>query len=160
MGTGVDRSHARRYQSHQLRVGRLSEPGRSYLVTTTTKQRQPWFEGWNAAWCCARALHDAPSLMPLTSLAWVVMPDHVHWLFTLRDGALDQIMQAFKSRAARSCNATLGRTGPIWQPGYHDHAVREEEDLRRLARYIVGNPIRAGLCDTAGDYPFWDACWL
>jgi hypothetical protein len=32
--------------------------------------------------------------------------------------------------------------------------------LRHLARYIIANPIRAGLVERAGDYPLWDACWL
>lgn len=48
----------------------------------------------------------------------------------------------------------------IWQAGFHDHAVRREEDLAGIARYIVANPLRAGLVDAIGDYPLWDALWL
>jgi REP element-mobilizing transposase RayT len=52
----------------------------------------------------------------------------------------------------------LGR--PVWQNGFHDHALRQEEDLAEVARYIVANPLRAGLVERLGDYPHWHAIWL
>lgn len=57
-------------------------------------------------------------------------------------------------------NKLLGRKGAVWQEGYHDHAVRSEEDLRKLARYVVANPVRAGLVERLGNYSLRDACWL
>ncbi len=149
-----------RPRGHRLRSGRCSERGRLYLITTVTRQRRALFAHWDAACACSRVLHAAPAESAITSLAWVVMPDHVHWLFSLDDGALDRVMQRFKSRAARAVNSHLGMTGGIWQPGYHDHAVRSEEHVRDLARYVVANPVRAGLARRVGEYPFWDAAWL
>jgi hypothetical protein len=49
---------------------------------------------------------------------------------------------------------------PIWQAGFHDRAMRKEENLQAFARYIVANPVRAGLVNRVGDYPHWDAMWL
>lgn len=43
---------------------------------------------------------------------------------------------------------------------FYDHALREEDDLKGIARYIVANQIRAGLVEKIGDYPHWDAVWL
>lgn len=149
-----------RPHGHQLRRGRYSEPGRPYLVTTVVRGRRPLFRDWHAAAACARSLHAAPTESAITPLAWVVMPDHVHWLFALEDGLLDRVMRRFKSRSARAVNAATGTRGAIWQRGYHDHAVRREEELRALARYVVANPVRAGLASRAVDYPFWDAAWL
>jgi len=48
----------------------------------------------------------------------------------------------------------------VWQPGFHDHALRKEEDVRAVARYVVANPLRAGLVQRIGDYPHWNAIWL
>ena len=45
-------------------------------------------------------------------------------------------------------------------PGFHDHALREEENLLHAARYIVANLKRAGLVQRVSDYPYWDAIWL
>jgi len=150
----------RRYRGHRLRIGRCSEPGRAYLITTVTRDRQPVLRDWHAARACARVLHDAPGDTPISPLAWVIMPDHVHWLFVLEAGALSSTVRRFKSRSAHAVNGALGRSGRVWQAGYHDRAVRREEDLRELGRYVVANPLRAGLCRHVCEYPFWDAVWL
>jgi putative transposase len=43
---------------------------------------------------------------------------------------------------------------------FYDHAVRKDEDVQGIARYIVANPLRAGLVKHIGYYPLWDAIWL
>jgi len=96
----------------------------------------------------------------LTLLAWVVMPDHFHWLVELKHSTLAQLVLATKSRSARAVNARLGRSGRFWQKGFHDRAIRREEDLQAVARYIIANPLRAGLVRRVQDYPLWDAVWL
>jgi REP element-mobilizing transposase RayT len=150
----------RLYRSSALRRGRYSEIGRAYLVTTLTRQRTPVFRATESAITCARILHRAPQESAVRSLAWVIMPDHVHWLFTLEGDSLGVVMRRFKSRSARAVNQAAGTEGPFWQSGYHDRAIREEEYLRAVARYVVGNPLRAGLCNRVIDYPYWDAAWL
>jgi hypothetical protein len=44
-------------------------------------------------------------------------------------------------------------------PAFHDHALRGDEDLQSVTRYLVGNPLRAGLVENIGEYPFWNAEW-
>lgn len=97
----------------------------------------------------------------LSSLAWVLMPDHLHWLFSLSNKSkLSDTVKLFKAGSALKVNGFLGRTGAVWQRAYYDHALRKEEDIKPIARYIVANPLRAGLVENIGDYPFWDAIWL
>lgn len=94
-------------------------------------------------------------------LAWVIMPDHLHALLRLGDGTeLAGLMQTVKGRSARRINALRGGTDRLWQPHFHDHALRAEEDRVAAARYIVSNPLRAGLVSRIGDYPHWDCVWL
>ena len=81
------------------------------------------------------------------------MPDHVHWLLIL-NGDLSEAVRRYKSLVTHQVGAR------VWQRGFHDHGLRREEDLRRVARYIVANPLRAGLVDNILDYPYWDAVWL
>ena len=92
--------------------------------------------------------------------SWVVMPDHLHWLCILRKGSLARLMQRVKSRSAIAVNRATFGNSEIWQPGYHDHALREDEDVKDVARYILANPVRAGLVAKIGDYPLWDAIWV
>jgi REP element-mobilizing transposase RayT len=88
------------------------------------------------------------------------MPDHLHWLVELHERSLDELMRRIKSNSGRLINRRLGREGPLWQDGYHDRALRTDEDLQVAARYVVANPLRAGLVGRLGDYPHWDAVWL
>ncbi len=52
------------------------------------------------------------------------------------------------------------KTLSVWQHGFFDRAVRRECNLIALSRYIVANPLRAGLVEEIGDYPLWDAVWM
>jgi putative transposase len=89
------------------------------------------------------------------------MPDHWHALLELgKDTSLSRAMQRAKSLSARAANAALGRNGCVWSRAYHDRAVRTEENVIDFARYVVANPVRAGLVKSVRDYPYWNAVWL
>jgi len=138
-----------------LRKGRYSAPGYEYLVTTVCARRRPLFNDDRAARRlneCVRSLETQDG--DVTWLAWVVMPDHFHGLLALGEGtSLGAAMQRLKGRSSRSIG------GPLWQKGFHDHALRLEEDREALARYIVANPLRAGLVESIEDYPYWYCMW-
>jgi len=143
-----------------LRKGRCSLPGQFYLVTTVTARRAPLFADFATARCAIGELRRTHDLGSVASMAWVLMPDHLHWLFQLGEGfTLAKVMQGFKGRSAREIRR-LGEHREIWRRGYHDHALRAEEDVQGVARYLVANPSRAGLVLRAGDYPHWDAMWI
>jgi len=105
-----------------------------------------------------RRLHEENQL---ASLAWVIMPDHLHWLFQLQeDQNLSEIVRLLKGRSAHRVNHYLQRQGSVWDRAFHDHALRKDEDIKNIARYIVANPLRAKLVEKLDDYPLWDAVWL
>jgi hypothetical protein len=52
------------------------------------------------------------------------------------------------------------RQYPVWQKTFHDAGLREDDDVKAAARYLVANPVRAGLAECVGDYPYWNAVWL
>ncbi|WP_278438542.1 REP-associated tyrosine transposase [Pseudomonas oryzihabitans] len=144
-----------------LRRGRVSLPGQLYLLTTTTLQRQPLFADFPLACTAARTFNDPRLLGDAQLLAWVLMPDHVHWLVSLGERfSLEGMVLRLKSASSRRVNAARKSRGTVWAPAYHDHALRAEEDVQAVARYIVANPVRAGLVRRVGDYPFWNAVWL
>ena len=146
--------------SHRLRMGRYAEFNRIYLLTSNTVEREPVFEDFALGRLVARQFRQAQDLGLANSMAWVVMPDHFHWLVELQACSLSHLMRRTKSLITREVNLQSNRAGPLWQPGYHDRALRREEDLVKMARYVVANPLRAGLVGRLGDYPLWDAIWL
>ncbi|CAN7289566.1 transposase [Aquipseudomonas alcaligenes] len=149
-----------RYRGEALRRGRFSETGRVYLLTTVTHGRQRLFDDFHTGRKVVEQLRETQSSGLAQTLCWVLMPDHLHWLVQLEQGSLHRLAQRFKSRSAKAVNQHLGTQGQVWQKGYHDRALRAEEDLIDLARYVVANPLRADLVSRIADYPLWDAVWL
>jgi REP element-mobilizing transposase RayT len=143
-----------------LRLGRHSQIGQAYLITSVTWERQEFFRDVWIGRILVAEMRRATDAGLVDSLAWVIMPDHLHWLFVLQDAKVETVMRQVKSCSAIAINRQIGTSQKIWQSGYHDHALRHEEDMRKIARYIIANPLRAGLVKHIGDYPLWDAIWL
>lgn len=90
----------------------------------------------------------------------VVMPDHVHLLFTaMRDTegwtfALPEILNAIKGTSARSINKLHAWNRAVWQDESFDHVLRGDESLKETVEYIRENPVRKGLVEKPEDYPW------
>lgn len=90
--------------------------------------------------------------------AWVIMPNHVHVLFTPSEGwTLTKILHSWKSFSAREANKVLDRTGEFWQPEYFDRAIRDERGFIAAVEYIEFNPVKAGLCEEPHEWRFGSA---
>lgn len=150
----------RTHRGSQLRVGRYSEAGRIYLLTSVVLGRQPLFSDWRVGRLLVNEFRTAERERRARSLAWVIMPDHFHWLVELETGSLGMLMRRVKSGSSRALVAAGAGPLRVWQKGYHDRAIRREENVQSVARYVVANPLRAGLVSRIGDYPLWDAVWL
>ena len=144
-----------------LRRGRVSLPGCTYLITFTTHGRAPLFHDSNAAACACRAITDYRLWRRSILLAWVLMPDHWHGLVHLGAGeTLPHAIGRLETNSARQVRACLDPAPRIWAPAFHDRALRRDESLAEAARYILMNPVRAGLAADPGKYPYWDAIWI
>jgi len=144
-----------------LRKGRLSLSGHIYHITINTWERNPWFQDLQLGRIAVLEMRYLEDINLAKTYAWVLMPDHLHWLVQLNESSsLQKIMHDFKGRSSRKINQRLQRSGSFWQRAYHDHLIRDDENLIEVARYIVANPLRAGLVRKIGDYSLWDAIWL
>ena len=106
--------------------------------------------------CCAYD-HDCTMSLYVS----VVMPDHVHMIFTplvnkaaLEIYSLATIMDRIKGASSHKINHALGRKGSIWQAESFDHVLRSSESLDAKVAYILANPVRAGLATKWEDYPW------
>jgi putative transposase len=88
----------------------------------------------------------------------VVMPDHVHLIFTplrRQDGwlySLSEIMHAVKGTSAWRINALVGGRGPVWQEEFFDHVLRSNDSVADKVDYVCANPVRAGLVRSEAEY--------
>lgn len=155
-------ANGKNYHGHRLRKGRVSLPNQVYLITAVTAGRNPVFTELSAGRAVVQELIEAEKRGRAETLAYVVMPDHLHWLMSLDAGKLlADVIGGVKRYSAVVINRLPGGSlSPVWQRGFHDHALRNEESVIDVARYIIANPLRAGLVKRIGDYPLWDAVWL
>jgi REP element-mobilizing transposase RayT len=61
--------------------------------------------------------------------------------------SLTEILQSLKRHTARQSNLILGRSGAFWQDESYDHIVRDQAELERIIKYVLNNPVKAGLVD-------------
>lgn len=144
-----------------LRRVRSSLASHACLVTVLTHARRPLFLDRELARAVARLSSDRAQWRGARVLCWVLMPDHWHGIVeSEHHESLPDLVRRFKQASAAEANRDRRATGNVWACGYHEHALRYEEDLVGVARYVVENPLRAGIVDRIGDWPYWDAVWL
>jgi len=122
-----------------------------YFVTACCAERQRFFAD---SFTVRIALESMQRIE--ARLGWLVeqicfMPDHVHLLLAPQ-GDRHQSLSHFMQRWKTSVGLRLGRK--VWQREFFDHLLRSEEKLEEKWNYIRENPVRAGLCASAEDYPF------
>ena len=144
-----------------LRRGRRSGPDQVYLLTTTTWDRRRLFADHENAFAVAAVLREDRLWRDSQLLCWTLMPDHLHLLLSLGHAEpLPKLMQRVKAITSAAADVdTIPRIRRTWMPGFHDHALRREEDIAAVARYVVMNPVRAGLVERTRDYPFRGSIW-
>jgi REP element-mobilizing transposase RayT len=140
---------------YRRRMPHYQLAGRVLFVTFCKANREPFPEAARDV-VLAHCLHDHGKRIDVE--AAVVMPDHVHMLFTpLADDqgvphSLPFILKLIKGMSARSVNKLMGISGPIWQEESFDHVVRTEESFQEKLEYLRQNPVRKGLVARPEDY--------
>ncbi len=90
--------------------------------------------------------------------AWVVMPNHVHVLFTPGHGwSLSAILHSWKSFTSKRANRILARCGKFWQEEYFDRYIRDQQHFQRAVEYIELNAVKVGLCELRQQWRFGSA---
>lgn len=93
--------------------------------------------------------------------AWVVMPNHVHVIFQPYNlTTMSDIIHTWKSYSVHQINRRLGTTGRLWQRGYFDRVIRDEQHLQRAVDYVEYNPVAADLVQDATSWPCSSKTWF
>ncbi len=86
---------------------------------------------------------------------FVVMPDHVHLLLTVRDEmTVEKAMQLIKGRFSYRLKRECGYIGEDWQVGFSEWRANDAESFERYRMYIAQNPVKAGLAARPGEYKY------
>ena len=125
-----------------------------YFLTICTAFRARTFEAADAVEDVHRRLQHCTALFDFEISAYCYMPDHLHALITATSERADfcELVRRFKQVSAFYYKKSTGRA--LWQPGYHERILRDDEATEAVVRYILENPIRAGLARGLGEYRF------
>jgi putative transposase len=143
------------WPSNPPRVKSFSYRGlHRYLITLSTSYRARHFANAGHARAISSQIPPFFAARRFEVLAYCLMPDHLHLVLegTSDDADLREAVRAWKQRTGYDWKQRTGAR--LWQPGYHDRVLREGDDARLVVRYVLNNPVRAGLVRTAGEYPW------
>ena len=141
--------------------------GGTFFFTLVTYDRRPWLcDDW-ARTALRLAIARVRKRHPFEVNAWVLLPDHLHCIWTLPHRDQDY---ATRWRLIKMLVTKSSGTGPsdrnlpasrckrqergLWQRRFWEHAIRDERDFAAHADYIHYNPVRHGLCAAPGDWPY------
>lgn len=142
--------------------------GGTYFFTVVTHHRRPIF----SADFCRRSLHQAIEKVrnqwPWEIVAIILLPDHLHTIWTLPQSDCNyslrwqKIKEYFSKTYIVQCGNTVMESASrvkkgeteIWQRRFWEHTCRDEEDLKRCLDYIHWNPVKHGLVSRVVDYPW------
>ena len=124
-----------------------------YSLTFCTRERVQAFVDSHVVASTLEQIRETALEKRFALLVYCLMPDHAHLLVEgLADTSdLREFAKLAKQRSGAQYGIQIG--GRLWQEGYYDHVLRDDEDARQVARYILENPVRAGLVSTLFQYP-------
>jgi putative transposase len=125
----------------------------AYSLSLVTRGRASVFTDHDIVDTTLHCLGRSCSRYGFSLHAYCFMPDHLHLLLSGQDNSsLADFVHHFKQVSGHRYKREHG--APLWQISYYDHVLRRDEDLLAVARYIWGNPVRAGLVQDRSEYPY------
>ncbi|SFB64255.1 REP-associated tyrosine transposase [Azotobacter beijerinckii] len=147
---------------------RAHVPGGTYFFTVVTERRQPILIHADVRLALREAIVLVRETLPFRIDGWVLLPDHLHALWTLPEGDADfsTRWRLIKRHVTRTCGPAYTRPdhlterraakhcGTLWQHRFWEHLIRDERDFRHHLDYLHGNPLKHGLVERVADWPW------
>jgi putative transposase len=137
-----------------LPLANYAQSGNLCSITVAVDDRRPVFSNPDVAADAVDVLRAHARKTGVLVYAYCIMPDHVHLVLEASVTCdIVTFVGQFKNLAQRAA-WRRGVQGAFWQTGFYDHFLRREEQLETVVRYVIENPVRAGLVHASQDYPF------
>ena len=133
----------------------IARTSRTFFVTTKTSMGRALLQSDRNAMLFIDVLRSYVAGKKFKVHDFVVMPDHVHLFLTVGgemsiEKAVQFIKGGFSYRLKREC----GYSGEVWQRGFSEVRVNDEDSFAKHREYIAQNPVKRGLVSEPGDYPY------
>ncbi len=137
----------------RLPASRYLELGSVWHVTIGTARRTPVFGDHDLARAVVVAMAERCATRGASLEVYCLMPDHAHLVVKIGGAELVEVIGDVKSRTTRVWWAH-GGAGALWQRSFYDRGMRTMTEFDETVRYVVENPVRAGLVEDWRAYPF------
>jgi putative transposase len=130
-------------------------PSRTFFATTGASMGRRLFQSERNAGLLIDVLRSLVAERKFELHDFVVMPDHVHLLLTVREGmTIEKAMQLIKGRFSHRLSNECGYRGEVWQRGFTEEQVMNRESFDGHSKYVAQNPVKAGLAASEDEFPF------
>jgi len=141
--------------------------GNTYFFTVVTHKRHPFLCDEQPRRFLRETINEVRTMRPFTIDAWVLLPDHLHSIWTLPDGDSDYSTRwgLIKAGFSKRMNKAVGRAHPTvspsrdkhresayWQRRFWEHMIRGQEDFNAHMDYVHYNPVKHGLVTAPADW--------
>jgi putative transposase len=139
--------------------------GGTFFFTVVTQQRQRFLTKSESRKLLREALQSVRRQWAFTIIALVLLPEHLHTVWTLPEGDDNYSLrwQKVKERFTRGYSVQISKTSirrprsgerDVWQPRFWEHTCKDERDVKRCVDYIHYNPLKHGLVSRVRDWPW------
>jgi len=130
--------------------------GGTYFFTVVTAKRNPVLTEANVRYALRVAINQVREYQPFKIDAWVLLPDHMHCIWTLPDDDNDYSSRwgKIKRSVSKALSYSGNRDSGLWQRRFWEHQIRDDLDLIHHTEYIFINPVKHGLCNRVIDWPY------
>jgi putative transposase len=139
---------------HRLPEHSTNGRHRYFLTICAHRRRRHFVDAAVVDAARSQFLHTA-TIESFAILAYCYMPDHLHLVVEgLSDGSsLSRFIRLGKQRSGYQF--AQREHDKLWQDSYFDRTLRSDDALADVLRYLINNPVRAGLVDDPKEYPYW-----
>jgi putative transposase len=133
----------------------ILNPSRVFFATTKTSMDKRLLQSERNAGLLIDVLRSLVAEHRFKLHDFVIMPDHVHLLIeVVNDMTIEKAMQLIKGRFSHRLSHEVGYKGEVWQRGFTEVQVMNQQDFEAHRAYIAENPLKAGLAASTEEYPY------
>jgi putative transposase len=141
--------------TRKVNPSHILSSSRTFFVSTKTSMGRALLQSERNATLLIDVLRSYVAERKFQLHDFVVMPNHLHLLITVRSGmTIEKAMQLVKGRLSFRLKGELGYLGEVWQRGFSEVRVEDRQSFLRYRHYIAENPVKAGLVDSPEKFPY------
>jgi putative transposase len=138
------------------RRNKPGNPDDCFFLTMVTASRAPWIAELQSYDLLLSEMKRLAHLLRFRFKAWVILPEHLHWLLQPKENDYSDIVSAFKRGAGAELKriGVLARGGKMWQHRFWEETIRNDQHYARCVEYIHYNPVKHGLVSSPGAWRY------